>query len=58
LEDTFTIPASLAGVCGISVPVGKSEGEQLPIGAQIIGPQSREDRILKIAHHIQQNMNQ
>ncbi len=58
LEDTFTIPASLAGLCGISVPVGKSEVQQLPIGAQLLGPQSREDRLLHIAHQMQQNMNQ
>jgi aspartyl-tRNA(Asn)/glutamyl-tRNA(Gln) amidotransferase subunit A len=57
LEDTFTIPASLAGVCGMSIPVGKSEEGELPIGAQLIGPQSREDRILRIAHQIQRTVN-
>ncbi len=57
LEDTFTIPASLAGVCGIAVPMGKFEVDQLPIGAQIIGPQAREDRILRIAHQLQRTVN-
>ncbi len=55
LEDIFTIPGNLAGICGISVPVGFSK-EKLPIGAQILGPAFAEERILRIAHHIFQNI--
>ncbi|MBI1259205.1 MAG: Asp-tRNA(Asn)/Glu-tRNA(Gln) amidotransferase subunit GatA, partial [Chloroflexi bacterium] len=35
LEDVFTLPPSLAGVCGMSVPCG-FDGNNLPIGMQLI----------------------
>lgn len=56
LADIFTVAASLAGICGISVPVGKSEVGNLPIGTQILGPAFGEGRILRLAHNIQQNI--
>lgn len=55
LEDIFTIPASLAGICGISTPVGKTKDE-LPIGSQILGPAFKEERVLNIAHQIQKSI--
>lgn len=53
LSDVFTLPASLAGVPGISVPCGYSS-EGLPIGLQILGPHFREDVILNIAYQYEQ----
>jgi aspartyl-tRNA(Asn)/glutamyl-tRNA(Gln) amidotransferase subunit A len=53
LSDVFTLPASLAGVPGISVPCGFSS-DQLPIGLQILGPHFREDLILRIAYQYEQ----
>ncbi len=50
MEDVLTTPVNLAGICSISVPIGKSEKENLPIGAQIIGPAFTEERILRVAH--------
>ncbi len=47
LQDVFTIPANLAGVCGISIPGGFSEG--LPVGLQIFGNFLAEDKILRVA---------
>jgi aspartyl-tRNA(Asn)/glutamyl-tRNA(Gln) amidotransferase subunit A len=44
----MTVPASLAGICGLSVPCGFSEG--LPVGMQILGPQFGEDRILQVGY--------
>jgi aspartyl-tRNA(Asn)/glutamyl-tRNA(Gln) amidotransferase subunit A len=52
LNDAFTIPASLAGIPGISVPCGFTK-ENLPIGLQILGPHFREDLILNVAHQYQ-----
>jgi aspartyl-tRNA(Asn)/glutamyl-tRNA(Gln) amidotransferase subunit A len=51
LEDAFTIPASMAGLPGISVPCGTAqEGDTtLPIGLQIIGPRWGEGKILQTA---------
>lgn len=48
LNDLFTIPTSLAGLPGISVPAGLSSG--LPVGLQIIGKTLDEAGILRIAH--------
>ncbi|MBO0737446.1 MAG: Asp-tRNA(Asn)/Glu-tRNA(Gln) amidotransferase subunit GatA [Alphaproteobacteria bacterium] len=47
LNDVFTVPASLAGVPAISVPVGLLEG--LPIGVQIIGRAFDEETVLRVA---------
>src|SRR5690606_17249533 len=43
-EDTFTAPASLAGLPAMSVPIGTADG--LPVGGQIIAPQWREDAMI------------
>ena len=54
LADVFVCAVSLAGLPALSIPVGRSEG--LPIGAQLIGPDGGESRILAIAatleHHL------
>ena len=53
LEDVFTLPASLAGVPGISFPVG-FDGKGLPVGLQLIAPHFREDLLFKTTHAYQQ----
>jgi aspartyl-tRNA(Asn)/glutamyl-tRNA(Gln) amidotransferase subunit A len=52
LTDIYTVPANLAGVPGISVPCGFSEG--LPIGMQILGRHFDEATLLRVAHAYQQ----
>ncbi|MDQ6661909.1 MAG: Asp-tRNA(Asn)/Glu-tRNA(Gln) amidotransferase subunit GatA [Chloroflexota bacterium] len=47
LEDVFTIPANLAGICGVSIPGGFSEG--LPVGLQLLGNFFAEGMILRVA---------
>jgi aspartyl-tRNA(Asn)/glutamyl-tRNA(Gln) amidotransferase subunit A len=47
LADVFTIPANLAGICGISIPGGFSAG--LPVGVQLLGNTFGEASILRIA---------
>jgi aspartyl-tRNA(Asn)/glutamyl-tRNA(Gln) amidotransferase subunit A len=47
LNDVFTIPANLAGIPGISIPGGFSEG--LPVGVQILGPAFGEATLLRVA---------
>ncbi|MDA8308937.1 MAG: Asp-tRNA(Asn)/Glu-tRNA(Gln) amidotransferase subunit GatA [Deltaproteobacteria bacterium] len=54
LSDVFTLPASLAGIPGISVPCGFTS-ENLPIGLQILGPHFQEELVLRIAHQFEQN---
>jgi len=52
LNDLFTIPTSLAGLPGVSVPAGLAHG--LPIGLQIIGKPLDESGILRIARAYEQ----
>ncbi len=53
LADIFTLPASLAGLPGMSVPVGFGAGD-MPVGLQLIGPHLSESRLLNVAHRFQQ----
>jgi aspartyl-tRNA(Asn)/glutamyl-tRNA(Gln) amidotransferase subunit A len=53
LEDVFTLPASLAGVPGITFPVG-FDGQGLPIGMQLIAPHFREDLLFRATYAYQQ----
>jgi aspartyl-tRNA(Asn)/glutamyl-tRNA(Gln) amidotransferase subunit A len=53
LADIFTLPASLAGLPGMSVPAGFGAGG-LPVGLQLIGNYFDEARLLHAAHAFQQ----
>ena len=53
LADIFTLPASLAGLPGLSVPVGTGE-HGMPVGLQLIGNYFGEARLLNAAHRFQQ----
>ena len=48
LSDVYTISANLAGIPGISIPCG-FDGNNLPIGLQILGPAFGEDKLLRTA---------
>jgi len=48
LSDIYTVPANLAGLPAISLPVGKTQGG-LPIGAQLWGPRFSDGRLLAAA---------
>ena len=57
LADIFTLSTSLAGLPGMSIPVGFGQGEKnakRPVGLQIIGNYFAEARLLNIAHQYQQ----
>ncbi|MCM3217465.1 Asp-tRNA(Asn)/Glu-tRNA(Gln) amidotransferase subunit GatA [Niallia taxi] len=51
-NDILTIPVNLAGVPGISVPCGFSNG--LPLGLQIIGKHFDEESVYKVAYAYEQ----
>jgi aspartyl-tRNA(Asn)/glutamyl-tRNA(Gln) amidotransferase subunit A len=53
LEDLYTVTANLAGIPGISLPCGFTQGG-LPIGVQLLAPPFQEPRLLCAAHHYQQ----
>ncbi len=48
LADIYTVTGSLAGLCGVSVPCGRSR-EGLPIGMQILGKHFDEATIFQAA---------
>jgi aspartyl-tRNA(Asn)/glutamyl-tRNA(Gln) amidotransferase subunit A len=52
LSDIYTIAVNLAGLPGLSIPVGFSNN--LPVGMQIIGDYFSEARLLNVAHRYQQ----
>ncbi len=53
MEDLLTLPASLAGVPGISLPCGR-DTEGLPVGLQLSGPFLGEETLLRVSWAFQQ----
>ena len=56
LADAYTIPASLAGLPGISVPAGfiEQDGETLPVWVQFLSNLKQEEKLLQVAHLFEQ----
>jgi aspartyl-tRNA(Asn)/glutamyl-tRNA(Gln) amidotransferase subunit A len=52
LNDLLTIPSCMAGLPGLNVPCGLSEG--LPVGLQLIGPQFSENTLFSTAYALEQ----
>ncbi|AQQ15076.1 Glutamyl-tRNA(Gln) amidotransferase subunit A [Corynebacterium glaucum] len=46
--DLFTLPLNLAGLPGMSVPVGMASDTGLPVGLQLIAPAFADDRIYRV----------
>jgi len=51
LTDVLTIPPNMAGLPGLSIPCGLSEG--LPVGLQLIGPQFSENTLFRTGHALE-----
>jgi aspartyl-tRNA(Asn)/glutamyl-tRNA(Gln) amidotransferase subunit A len=47
LSDVFTVTANLAGIPGVSVPIGQLRN--LPVGGQVLAPWWEEERMLAVA---------
>ncbi|PJC28157.1 Asp-tRNA(Asn)/Glu-tRNA(Gln) amidotransferase GatCAB subunit A [Candidatus Shapirobacteria bacterium CG_4_9_14_0_2_um_filter_39_11] len=54
LSDIFTVTANLAGIPGLSIPIGfipsASSGQALPVGIQILGPQFSEELLFQVGY--------
>ena len=48
LSDVYTVPINIAGICGMSLPAGFSDG--LPVGLQILARPLGETTMLRVAH--------
>jgi aspartyl-tRNA(Asn)/glutamyl-tRNA(Gln) amidotransferase subunit A len=51
LSDLLTIPSCMAGLPGLNIPCGLSEG--LPVGLQLIGPQFAENTLFRVGHALE-----
>ncbi len=58
LMDIFTLPVNLAGLPGLSLPVGLGAQSQMPVGMHLIGKAFKEDRLLSIGHALEQALPQ
>ena len=54
LSDLLTIPSCMAGLPGLNVPCGLSEG--LPVGLQLIGPQFAENTLFRVGYALEQRI--
>ncbi len=54
LNDVFTVPASLAGIPGISIPYGKNKSG-LPLGIQLLGKHFNEQEIFNAAFALEKD---
>jgi len=52
LEDIYSVAASLAGICGVSVPCGTTQ-DGLPIGVQVMGKHFDEAMMLRVAQAVE-----
>jgi aspartyl-tRNA(Asn)/glutamyl-tRNA(Gln) amidotransferase subunit A len=56
LNDIATIPANLAGIPGMSVPVGLAGEDGLPVGLQIMAPAMADDRLYQVGAAVESAM--
>jgi aspartyl-tRNA(Asn)/glutamyl-tRNA(Gln) amidotransferase subunit A len=52
LADIYTVTASLAGICGVSVPCG-STGAGLPVGMQVLAGHFNEATAFRVARAVE-----
>jgi len=52
LEDVMSVPLNLAGLPGLSVPVGQTE-EGLDLGLQLVGPRRSDKSLIKFAEELE-----
>ena len=48
LNDIATIPANLAGIPGMSIPIGLADEDQLPVGLQLLAPARADARLYQV----------
>jgi aspartyl-tRNA(Asn)/glutamyl-tRNA(Gln) amidotransferase subunit A len=53
LSDITTIPVNMAGIPGISIPIGLAEEDNLPVGLQIMAPAREDARLYEVGAAIE-----
>lgn len=54
VNDATTIPANLAGLPGLSLPIGVSVTDGLPVGMQLMAPAMADDRLYRVGAAVEQ----
>ena len=57
LGDVATIPVNLAGICGMSLPAGLADEDQLPVGFQIMAPAMQDHRLYQVGAALEAELN-
>ncbi len=58
LNDVATIPVNLAGLPGMSVPMGLAPEDNLPVGLQIVAPALADDRLYRVGAAVEHALQQ
>jgi aspartyl-tRNA(Asn)/glutamyl-tRNA(Gln) amidotransferase subunit A len=53
LSDVTTIPVNMAGIPGISIPIGLADEDNLPVGLQIMAPAREDARLYEVGAAIE-----
>jgi aspartyl-tRNA(Asn)/glutamyl-tRNA(Gln) amidotransferase subunit A len=53
LSDITTIPVNMAGIPGISIPIGLADEDSLPVGLQIMAPAREDARLYEVGAAIE-----
>ena len=56
LNDVATIPVNLAGLPGMSLPIGLADEDNLPVGLQIMAPAMADDRLYNVGAAIEREL--
>ena len=56
LNDVATIPVNMAGLPGMSLPIGLAPEDGLPVGLQIIAPAMADDRLYNVGAAIEREL--
>ena len=57
LNDIATIPVNIAGICGMSLPIGLAPEDGLPVGLQIMAPAMADDRLYNVGAALEAALN-
>jgi len=53
LSDITTIPVNMAGIPGLSIPIGLADEDNLPVGLQIMAPAREDARLYEVGAAIE-----
>ena len=56
MSDIFTVTANLAGIPGMSLPIGRVKG--LPVGGQLLAPHFAEPMMFRVAYALEEALGQ